>query len=73
MSRVNVQAFAPMKNIPVKSKVKKVLVAAAGGNGGEKPPINNKLPKLNILKDLSKLNNHPINQNLKNIFKKFSK
>lgn len=44
MSSMNVHAFAPMREIPakVKTKAKKVMIAA-GGDSGDKPPINNYL------------------------------
>lgn len=53
---MNVHAFAPMKEIPakVKTKAKKVIIAA-GGRGGDKPPINNILPKVNNIKNFDKI------------------
>ena len=79
MSSMNVHAFAPMKEIPakVKTKAKKVMMAA-GGRGGDKPPINNILPKVNNIKKFDKildyLKNHTIKQpNLDNLFKNFKK
>ena len=79
MSSMNVHAFAPMKEIPakVKTKVKKVMIAA-GGRGGDKPPINNILPKVNNIKNFDKildyLKNHTIKQpNLDNLYKNFKK
>ena len=79
MSSINVHAFAPMKEIPakVKTKAKKVMIAA-GGDGGDKPLINNILPKVNNIKNFDKildyLKNHTIKQpNLDNLFKNFKK
>lgn len=69
MSSMNVHAFAPMKEIPakVKTKAKKVMIAA-GGRGGDKPPKNNILPKINNIK------NHTIKQpNFDNLYKNFKK
>lgn len=79
MSSMNVHAFAPMKEIPakVKTKAKKVMMAA-GGRGGDKPPINNILPKVNNIKKFDKildyLKNHTIKQpNFDNLYKNFKK
>lgn len=79
MSSMNVHAFAPMKEIPakVKTKAKKVMIAAGCG-GGDKPPINNKLPKVNNKKNFDKildyLKNHTIKQpNFDNLYKNFKK
>ena len=79
MSSMNVHAFAPMKEIPakVKTKAKKVMIAA-GGRGGDKPPINNILPKVNNIKKFDKildyLKNHTIKQpNFDNLYKNFKK
>lgn len=79
MSSMNVHAFAPMKEIPakVKTKAKKVMIAA-GGRGGDKAPINNILPKVNNIKNFDKildyLKNHTIKQpNFDNLYKNFKK
>lgn len=79
MSSMNVHAFTPMKEIPakVKTKAKKVMIATSGG-GEDKPPINNKLPKLNNKKNFDKildyLKNHTIKQpNFDNLYKNFKK
>lgn len=79
MSSMNVHAFAPMREIPakVKTKAKKVMIAA-GGDSGDKPPINNILPKVNNIKNFNKildyLKNHTIKQpNFDNLFKNFKK
>ena len=79
MSSMNVHAFATMKEIPAKGKTKaKKVMIAAGGRGGDKPPINNILPKVNNIKNFDKildyLKNHTIKQpNLDNLFKNFKK
>ena len=56
MVSVNVRALQPMKQITNKKPMKKVLIAAAGGNGGEPPFLDNTIKAHNIR--MQKFMNH---------------